>query len=84
MSCPLEGVQTLISTSDEIVKAAHSARRASRDKGDDSRPAHAGAISSDDLLPLFIAALVQVRASATDAHHPHAYAQQHNLTFSHC
>ena len=60
MSCPLEGVQTLTCTADDIVAAAHAARRVSRDEGVDSRPAHAGAISSDDLLPLFIAALVQV------------------------
>ena len=68
MSCPLEGVQTLMCTSDEIVAAAHAARRASRDEGDDSRPARAGAISSDDLLPLFIAALVQVSWSTEHAH----------------
>jgi len=67
MSCPLEGVQTLICISDEIVAAAHAARRASRDERDDSRPQRAGAISSDDLLPLLIAALVQVCPSSASA-----------------
>ena len=60
MSCPMEGTYILNRVADEIVAAAHVARRASIERGDDSRVTRFGAVSSDDLLPLFIAAIVQV------------------------
>ena len=50
----------LHTAANEIVAAADVARRASIASGNDSRVAPCGAVSTDDLLPLFIAAIVQV------------------------
>ncbi len=61
MSCPMEGTYLLERAADEIITAAHTARWASSEGGGDSRVTPSAAVSSDDLLPLFIAAIVQVR-----------------------